>query len=295
MSTGALRCCRPWWDDVVGRFSIEDYLKVDALYRSRAMDLPGTGLALVPCIDMANHGSGEKTNARYETDSDGNAVLVLIDGKSPQTEEEIVITYGDEKGACEMLFSYGFIDEEMEDALSIFLELSIPDDDPLRLAKMAAFETAPGFRMYTYNGKVAWFGPFVLLQCVNEEDGLGMEVEPQENGTKKLKVTWKNTTELQDIVELQRCMEEDHLKNVFNLRAHVVITERLKLQQTRLEEAYHKLEMLGKTAVGKSARLLTARRLVVLEASLIKKALHQFDDEVVTVKFLCHQSSADLP
>ena len=279
-STGALKCCNPWWNGVAGRLSIGDYLKVDALYRSRAMDLPGTGLALVPCIDMANHGSGEKTNAHYETDDDGNAVLVLVDGKTPKAGEEIVITYGDEKGACEMLFSYGFIDEDMTNALSIFLELSIPDDDPLKLAKMAAFETAPGFRIYMYNDKVAWYGPSVWLQCVNEEDGLGMEVEPQKDGTKKLKVTWRNRVEIQDIVGLQSCMEEDSLWDVFNLRAHVVIRERLKLQESRLEEAHKELERVGNTAIGSSARIFTATKLVVLEAKLIREALHQFDYEV---------------
>ena len=50
--------------------------------------------------------------------------------------QEVNITYGDEKGACEMLFSYGFLEDEMDTAETLFLSLSIPDDDVAKAAKM---------------------------------------------------------------------------------------------------------------------------------------------------------------
>jgi len=63
------------------------------MYRSRALDLPGTGNAMVPCIDMANHASGEDSLALYETDANGNGILFLRGGKSLVSGDEITITY----------------------------------------------------------------------------------------------------------------------------------------------------------------------------------------------------------
>lgn len=86
-------CRKHWWDEGTGRLSLEDWKMVDAMYRSRALDLPGTGHAMVPCVDMANHASGDHTVALYETDVDGNAVLLLREGKSLAKGQEITITY----------------------------------------------------------------------------------------------------------------------------------------------------------------------------------------------------------
>jgi hypothetical protein len=124
-------CAEQWWDEVDGIIEFDDWLQVDAFYRSRALEYPGVGDCMVPCIDMANHSSGSGTAAIYEVDDQGNAVLLLRDGKDIEQDDEITITYGDDKGACEMLFSYGFIEDEMQSARELFLDLSIPGDDPL--------------------------------------------------------------------------------------------------------------------------------------------------------------------
>lgn len=86
-------CERHWWDEDTGNLTIDLWKLVDAMYRSRALDLPGTGHAMVPCIDMANHASGEDTVALYETDVDGNGILLLREGKSLTEGEEVTITY----------------------------------------------------------------------------------------------------------------------------------------------------------------------------------------------------------
>lgn len=67
-------------------------MRADAMYRSRALEFPGVGDAMVPCIDMANHASGDATAALYETDEDGNAILLLRDGKVINNGGEISIT-----------------------------------------------------------------------------------------------------------------------------------------------------------------------------------------------------------
>jgi hypothetical protein len=85
-------CWRYWWDSETGQLSIDDWKLVDAMYRSRALDLPGTGHAMVPCVDMANHASGDRTGALYETDNNGNAVLELRLGQTLEMGEEVTIT-----------------------------------------------------------------------------------------------------------------------------------------------------------------------------------------------------------
>lgn len=86
-------CQRYWWDDETGILTFDDWKLVDAMYRSRALDLPGTGHAMVPCIDMANHASGKGTVALYETDTDGNGILLLRRGMDLAKGDEVTITY----------------------------------------------------------------------------------------------------------------------------------------------------------------------------------------------------------
>jgi len=78
----------------LGRLKItfDDWMQVDAMYRSRALEFPGVGDAMVPCVDMANHASGDATAALYETDEDGNGLLLLREGKNIQKGGEITIT-----------------------------------------------------------------------------------------------------------------------------------------------------------------------------------------------------------
>ena len=284
-STEPLECCRAWWDSEIGSLTIKDYLRVDALYRSRAMDLPGTGLALVPCIDMANHGSGNATNALYETDVHGNAVLVLATGKTVKVGEELLITYGDDKGACEMVFSYGFIDSNLENARSLFLGIDIPDDDPLKHAKVEAFDAAPGFRVYTSHDEVSWYGPFVWLQCVNEEDGLEFRVIQSNNGERELQVLW-NGTMIDGVLALEKCLETSDMWDIFRLRAYVAIAQRIKTQIAEHETDNERREELPITEQITRPRIKQiALTLSRLEAKLLRQAVAEFED---TVSFHVH-------
>jgi hypothetical protein len=85
-------CAKYWWDEVDGMVTFDDWMQIDAMYRSRALEFPGVGDAMVPCIDMANHASGDATAALYETDEDGNGLLLLREDKKVRTGEEITIT-----------------------------------------------------------------------------------------------------------------------------------------------------------------------------------------------------------
>ncbi|KAF2424908.1 SET domain-containing protein [Tothia fuscella] len=85
-------CSKYWWGVGTGLLSFDDWLQVDAMYRSRALEFPGIGDSMVPCIDMANHASGDGTAALYETDGHGNGVLLLRDGSDLTEGQEVTIT-----------------------------------------------------------------------------------------------------------------------------------------------------------------------------------------------------------
>ncbi|EEQ30174.1 hypothetical protein McanMca71_000487 [Microsporum canis] len=231
-------CQRDWWHPETGQIGFEDWKIVDAMYRSRAMDLPGTGNAMVPCIDMANHAAGDKTIARYETDHEGNAVLQLQWGQRLSEGEEVTITYGDSKGASEMIFSYGFIDQGVNSAQQLFLDLDIPDDDPLKPPKRAVCEDGPGVRICDAGDgrdeKTTWHSDFVWWVCVNEEDGLEFRVLQLNDGGKELRVFWKNE-EITRSRKLGDFLAEDPRWDIFQLRAVVTIQERVANQLSLLQ------------------------------------------------------------
>ena len=227
-------CQKCWWDADSGILTFHDWKTVDAMYRSRALDLPGTGHSMVPCIDMANHASGDSTNSLYETNSDGNAVLILREGKELTATDEVTITYGDGKGACEMLFSYGFIEKTVKSAQELFLDLEIPDDDPLKLAKKAIAGSAPGFRLFLHGDFTDWESSYVWLLCVNEEDGLEFKILQRNDGESELQASWKNE-EITDMSYLVSLLKLEPMWEVFELRAIATLQSRVEYQLLRLE------------------------------------------------------------
>ena len=92
-ATGSISWCNKyWWDEDHGMLHFDDWMRVDAMYRSRALEFPGAGDCMMPCVDMANHASGDATAALYETDSDGNGLLLLREGKCLERGNEVTIT-----------------------------------------------------------------------------------------------------------------------------------------------------------------------------------------------------------
>lgn len=279
-STSSVDWCQDvWWAGETGNLIFEDWKYVDALYRSRALDLRGTGHSMVPCIDMANHSAGESTSALYDTDSNGNATLVLCDGKSMKDGEEVKITYGDEKGACEMLFSYGFIEETMDSARELYLDLEIPEDDPLKLAKHAVSHSAPGFRLFSQGSLIAWEGPFIWLLCVNEEDGLGFRMLQTKDGERELKVFW-NDAEIKDVSTLDSLLKLHPMWEVFNLRAITTLQARVEAQLLSIARSQDQLG--NDPSIEKvDARISHhASKLRILEEAMLLQAYQEFEDQV---------------
>ena len=273
-------CREHWWDEETGTLTFEDWKQVDAMYRSRALDLPGTGHCMVPCIDMSNHASGDHTNALYDTNSNGDATLCLRKGKLLTPNEEVTITYGDEKGACEMLFSYGFIESSMTSARELFLDLEIPDDDPLKLAKKAVSKLAPGFRLFVDGDSIGWEGPFIWLIVVNEEDGLEFKMLENANGDRELQASWKDEV-VPDMAMLQNLVEREDLWDVFNLRAVSILQERVEKQLYKLEGSAKYLAEHSKDEYIESNVNDVAWKLRQLEEALLSHAFSQFELKVI--------------
>ncbi|KAL1297460.1 hypothetical protein AAFC00_004987 [Neodothiora populina] len=272
-------CVESWWNEVDGLLSFDDWLQVDAMYRSRALEFPGVGDCMVPGIDMSNHASGEKTGAIYEVDDQGNALLLLREGTTISADSEITITYGDNKGACEMLFSYGFIEDDMHTARELFLSLSIPEDDPLGHAKTIVADCPPGFKIVDTEDGIAWEGDYVWLLCVNEEDGLCFKVQQTVQGERELVATWKNE-EIDSFANLKAILEEDDMWNLFRLRATVILQERIATQLTELygcEDRVNQVDHGEETEVRTRVWQLTMK-LRDLEGQLMEKAYSYFED-----------------
>lgn len=281
-STASIDWCQDvWWDVETGNLSFDDWKQVDALYRSRALDLPGTGHSMVPCIDMANHSSGESTSALYDTDSNGNAILVLREGKTMEEGEEVTITYGDEKGACEMLFSYGFIEENMDSAREIYLDLEIPKDDPLKLAKNTVSNSAPGFRLFSQGLSIAWEGPFVWLLCVNEEDGLEFRLLQCNDGERELKVFW-NDAEIKDVSKIDSLLKLNPMWDIFRLRVITILQARVEAQLLLLARSKDRLGNDLPLAKVDAKIRESASRLRCLEEAMLIQAYQEFEDQVAS-------------
>ncbi|CAI6332648.1 unnamed protein product [Periconia digitata] len=274
-ATAGIRwCAQHWWDEDVGLVTFDDWMRLDAMYRSRALEFPGVGDAMVPGIDMANHASGEATAALYETDGDGNGVLLLRDGKEIHPGGEVTITYGDEKGACESIFSYGFLEDSLDSAKVMFLDLKIPDDDPLAPAKAYVNNAAPGFRLFDKDGRIEWESDFIWLVIINEEDGLDFKVKQTIDGKREVQCFW-NEQELGGVLKLHEQLKETAFWDVFQLRATVLV-------QNRVEEQIDALRATGDpvtTATVRYGPQELASKLRALELSMLQKAMKTLDNE----------------
>lgn len=272
-------CQKYWWDADNGTLTLNDWKHIDAMYRSRALDLPGTGHSMVPCIDMANHASGDSTSALYETDGNGNAVLVLRENQDLAPNDEVTITYGDEKGACEMLFSYGFIESAVKSARELFLDLDIPDDDPLKLAKKAVAQSAPGFRLFLHGDSTAWESSFIWLFCINEEDGLDFKLLQNNDGERELQASWKGE-EITDMSNLVVLLKVEPLWDVFELRAITTLQDRVEQQLLRLEGSRKSVEEILTTVEMDNDIGENAMHLRELEEALLLHAYGDFEAKV---------------
>ncbi|KAF2171196.1 hypothetical protein M409DRAFT_63568 [Zasmidium cellare ATCC 36951] len=297
-----------WFQIVESLLDFDDWLQVDAMFRSRALDFYGS--CMIPGMDLASHGAGERTNAFYDR-ADGRYFLWLLEDKELQEGEEITITYGDEKGACEMLFSYGFLEEQMEKAETLFLSLSIPEDDPRRAAKMKIAQSAPGFKIIDASeqeqrtpqddgqssakeidetgavdensGEIDWKGDFVWLLCMTEEDGLRFQIARTVDGEEELQATFHDQELKGGAADLRRLLSQTPLWPVYRLRAVVILQQRVFEQMQVLYQSQEDVEGTphGDGADVRDAPYQQAMKLRRLEFDLLEKAYEDFERQKV--------------
>lgn len=193
--------------------------------------------------------------------------------KSPANPDR----YGDEKGACEMIFSYGFIENTMENARDILLGLDIPDDDPLKRAKQTVANSAPGVRLvHSAEKGLTWESDFIWLVVVNEEDGLHFQIAQTVDGDQELEVVFGDQP-LQDITKLRELLKNSPMWEVYQLRAVSVLQDRVEDQLRVLMNT--ESESNNDKPVAYSPRGL-ALKLRLLETEMLERFYGFLEDEV---------------
>ncbi len=191
-----------------------------------------------------------------------------------------MVSYGDEKGACEMIFSYGFLEDGSTTAYDLFLDLQLPNDDPLGRAKKAVSTCAPGVRLIVDPQGVRWEGDYVYLICVNEEDGLQFELVQTTDGEQELQVLWQGQ-DLSDTSKLKALLQSNPLWHVYNLRAVSIIQVRVEQQLQRLYSTAEVEKRGPKEDTGiREGPWKLAMKLRELETELLEQAYADFEDMV---------------
>ncbi|KAI1875386.1 hypothetical protein JX265_004444 [Neoarthrinium moseri] len=265
----------PFWYDLLYQdelITVRDWVLLDALYRSRSLELPLSGESMVPCLDLANH--SQNAVAYFEENQKDEVGLLLRKGSAVKSGAEITIDYGQKKSAAEMVFSYGFLDPNTP-AGSFVLPLEPMDDDPLAKAKLHIFGESPTLKVEDAEDGVAWSAPFVYLMCLNEEDGIQFGLLQENDGTRHLRLYWQEEDVTDRCADFETLIGDHELSPIFHLRAITVIMERISQQAETLESnpaqpnlpGLVRAEILGTVSQLREAELdLMQRTLQALES-----------------------------
>ncbi|KAI0024234.1 hypothetical protein F4780DRAFT_768886 [Xylariomycetidae sp. FL0641] len=221
----------PFWNELLcidEAVTIRDWVWLDALYRSRSLELPRSGESMVPCLDMANHSGG--ATAYYDETTTNEITLLLHENCKVAQGSEITINYGQNKPAAEMLFTYGFVDAESP-ARGMVLPLEPMADDPLAKAKLLAFGRPPLLEIKD-TGSISpeWHAPFVYLACLNEEDGLDFKVLQETDGSRHLTMFWQEVDITEEPKRILDLIREHELHPIFHLRAVTIVLDTVEQQ-----------------------------------------------------------------
>ncbi|RDA89967.1 hypothetical protein CP533_6671 [Ophiocordyceps camponoti-saundersi (nom. inval.)] len=274
-----------FWYDLLwkgrGSASLSDWILCDAWFRSRCLELPHLGVAMVPGLDMVNHSA--RPTAHYEVD-DGTSHVELC-AHPGGAGQEVTISYGEAKSAAEMLFNYGFV--EADGAVKhLTLPIAPPLDDPLAKAKLSVFGRSPVVSLHWKGAALKWESPFAYLLSLNEEDGLGFRLVQDVEGGCQLRLLWQDEDITERATELETLVEDHRLSSVFRLRAVAVIHERVEAQLARIKTCVPPEE-----AKERDACVAAAAALREVETGLLEAASEALQLEANVVKYLA--SSTD--
>ncbi|KAM0344633.1 hypothetical protein ACHAPU_007407 [Fusarium lateritium] len=270
----------PFWNSLFWEketVTIREWVLVDAWYRSRCLELPQAGHAMVPGLDMANH--SHSPSAYYDEDNNDDVVLVVRPGAEVAAGEEVNISYG-EKSPAEMLFSYGFIDSESK-VEELTLPLEVLPDDPLANAKLHVFKGPPTLELSRLGGKISWHSPFAYLMCLNEEDGLEFKILQKEDGERELKLFWQEEDVTARADDFEDLIKDHPLCPIFRLRVVSILRELVSDHEMQLssEISHDQLEPLRQAGLVRDDRLRTIERLREIEADVLQGAATALDEQ----------------
>lgn len=174
----------------------------------------------------------------------------------------------------------------MTSARELFLDLDIPNDDPLKRAKLHVNTSAPGFRLYDSDhsgasaGSTGWQSDFIWLVVVNEEDGLDFQVEQTTDGGRELRVYW-NGSVLDEPDKLADTLKAHSLWDVFKLRAVSLLQDRVETQLRLLYGTDDDVKAVVKEeGINVRERVWSlATRLRDLERDLLERAYGNLEEE----------------
>jgi hypothetical protein len=157
----------------------------------------------------------------------------------------------------------------------MFLDLDIPDDDPLRPAKVFVNTAAPGFRIFEKDDSIGWESDFIWLAVVNEEDGLDFKIRQTIDGTREIQAFWKEG-ELGDTSKMREHLQQDPAWDVFQLRAVVLTQSRLEVQIGTIQAT----QGLTQHNSIRDVPWKLAERLRGLELAMLERAMVALDGQV---------------
>ncbi|RYP19487.1 hypothetical protein DL765_003327 [Monosporascus sp. GIB2] len=253
--------------------TVRDWVWLDALYRSRSLELPRSGESLVPCLDLVNH--SHQHTAYFEETNDHQVLLLIRNGAHISPGTEITINYGHKKSAAEMLFSYGFTDAQST-TKRISLPLELIDDDPLIKAKLHVFGATPILEINEDDGVPRWSAPFVYLMCLNEEDGLEFRILQETDGSRHLRMFWQERDVTDAPGTFKDLINGHDLQKVFELRAVTVIYEMVQQQLERLSAHGDDASVLESV---RAETMRAADQLRNIETDLLKRAFQVLEHE----------------
>jgi hypothetical protein len=269
----------PFWNDLLWTkksVKLQDWIMLDAWYRSRCVDLPQSGHSMCPCLDMVNHSSSP--TAYYDENSKEEVVLSLRPGARLSKGNEITISYGD-KSAAEMLFSYGFLDA-MSESGSLVLPLEPFPDDPLRIAKLYAFGEQPRIHVsVNKQGVPKWESAFAYLMCVNEEDGLEFRILQDVEGNQEMRVFWLEEDVSDKTKDFEALIQSHEISEVLKLRAVTVVQGCLQKQLEKLIPSEEVAALYNNPAIGEERKTATTA-LRRIEMAVLEKVVEGLEKEV---------------
>ncbi|KAG6083267.1 hypothetical protein E4U16_004600 [Claviceps sp. LM84 group G4] len=265
---------------------LEDWLLVDAWYRSRCLELPTSGTAMVPALDMVNH-SGQPS-ALYEEEGTEDVVLLVRPETSVSEGKEITISYGQAKSASEMLFNYGFVDPSSSVSTNTMtLHLRPLPDDPLAGAKAHIFNGAKLVKLSSEAGnedqdrRCTWDSPFIYLMCLNEEDGLSFQLLQDTEGNRSLRLFWQEEDVTQRADDFENLIKGHELCQVFRLRAVTIVLQTVEEQLAGIQSGSCDAENEASQADGilRSDCIVATQLLKDVEEKLLIKAVESLSQE----------------